>query len=66
MLKEKVFTQAESDSNVYATVAGENCTLISYTDGMCSVSPYSKKYKPVNDVPIIPAATEYRAHDDSE
>ncbi len=47
----------ELDSHADTTCAGANCHDIAYTDKICSVSPYHPKYKTVENVPVVQAAT---------
>ena len=49
----------ELDSHADTIVAGRNTLLMSYTDRVCEVSPYSDEYQPKKDVPIVSAATGY-------
>ena len=49
----------ELDSHADTIVAGRNTMVLSYTDRVCEVSPYSDDYESIKDVPIITAATGY-------
>ena len=49
----------EMDSHVDTTVASRNCDIIKYMDRSCDVSPFSDKYNPIKDVPIVSSATGY-------
>ena len=49
----------ELDSHADTNVVGRNTLLISYTDRVCEVSPYSNEYQPKKKVPIVSAVTEY-------
>ena len=49
----------EMDSHADTIVAGRNTLLLSYTDRVCEVSPYSDEYQPIKDVPVVSAATGY-------
>ena len=40
-------------------MAGKNCVILHYTDSTCDVSPFSDKYTPIKDVPILSAVTGY-------
>ena len=51
--------RSEMDSHADKTVAGKNCTILRYTDRSCDVAPFSDKYTPMKDVPIVSAATGY-------
>ena len=47
------------ESHVYTTVAGNNCTILAYTDQKCNAAPYSDEYERVMGVYIVYAATGY-------
>ena len=47
------------DSHADTTVCGANCTILSYTDKVCEVTPYTDAYDPIKDVPIVKAATAF-------
>ena len=49
----------ELDSHADTTVAGENWSIIKYTDQSCDVEPSSEKYTPMKDIPIVSAATGF-------
>ena len=49
----------ELDSHADTTVAGKNCVILRYTYCSCDVAPFSDKYTPMKDVPIVSAATGY-------
>ena len=51
--------RCELDSHAYTTVSGKNCAVIQYTDRSCDVSPFSEKYTPMKDIPIVSAATGF-------
>ena len=51
--------QTEMDSHADTIVAGRNTLLLSFTDRVCEVSPYSDEYESIKDVPIVSAATGY-------
>ena len=51
--------RCELDSHADTTVAGNNCLIMKYTDRSCDVAPFSAKYTPMKDVPIVSAATGY-------
>ena len=40
-------------------MTGKNCVILPYTDRSCDVGPFSDKYTPMKDVPIVSAATGY-------
>jgi hypothetical protein len=50
---------SEADSHAGTFVASKNCVILSFTDRMCDVQPYSDDYAPVKNVPIVTAATGY-------
>ena len=43
----------------YKTLAGKNRAIIKYTDQSCDVSPFSEKYTPMKDIPVVSAATGF-------
>ena len=47
------------DSHADTTIAGKNCAIIKYTDRSCDVAPFSEKYTPMKDIPIVSAATGF-------
>ena len=49
--------KVELDSHADTIVAGSNCVVMHYTGRECDVSPYTEEYKPIQDVPIVQAAT---------
>jgi hypothetical protein len=49
----------EVDSHADSFVAGKNCVPMHYTERSCDVQPYSDDYAPVQNVPIVTAATGY-------
>ena len=51
----------ELDSHADTIVAGSNCIVMHYTGRECDVSPYTKEYKPIQDVPIVQAATAWQS-----
>ena len=51
--------RSELDSHADTTVAGKNCVILRYTDRSCDVAPFSNKYMPMKDVPIVSAAIGY-------
>ena len=51
--------RSELDSRADINVAEKNCVILLYTDCSCDVSPFSEKYTPMKDVPILLAATGY-------
>ena len=40
-------------------MAGENCTVLSFTDRKCDVAPYTDEYDPKKVIPVVHAATGY-------
>jgi hypothetical protein len=51
--------RSELDSHADTCVAGNNTTLLWYTDHKVSVSPFIGEYKPLEDVPIATVATAW-------
>ena len=51
--------RSKLDSHSDTTVAGKNCVILCYIDCGCDVSPFSDKYTPMKDVPILSADTGY-------
>ena len=49
--------RSELDSHADTTVASKNCVILLCTDRSCGVAPFSDKYTPMKDVPIVLAAT---------
>ena len=49
----------ELDSYADTTVADNNCAIIKYTDLSFDVAPFSDKYTPMKDTPIVSAATGF-------
>ena len=49
--------KSKLDSHANTTVAGDNCIILRYTDRSCDVAPFSDKYTPRKDVPIVSPAT---------
>ena len=47
------------DSHVDTTIAGNNCAELQYTNRSCNVDPFSDKYTPMKNIPIVSAATGY-------
>ena len=42
-------------------VAGSNYVVLNYTGKVCDVSPYRDDYEPINDVPVVCAATTWQS-----
>ena len=59
IMEEPFHGRCELDSHVDTTVAGKNCAIIKYTYRSCDVSPFSEKYTPMKDIPIVSAATGF-------
>ena len=49
----------ELASHVNTNVAGKNCIIIKYTDWSCNVAPFSEKYTPMKDIPIVSEASGF-------
>ena len=47
------------DSHIDTTAAGKKYTIIKYTDRSRDVAPFSEKYTPMKDIPIVSAATGF-------
>jgi hypothetical protein len=47
----------EIDSHADTCCIGATCCIISYTDKMCHVDPYYPKYRAIQNISIIQAAT---------
>ena len=56
---EKMSATNELDSHADTTVAGSNMVMLEDTGGRASVTPFSKEYSPVPDIPIATCATTY-------
>jgi len=51
--------RAELDSHADMCCAGATAVIIEYTGKTCDVSPFSKEYIAMQNIPIIKAATAY-------
>jgi predicted metallo-beta-lactamase superfamily hydrolase len=51
--------RCELDSHTDTCIAGENCIVLEYTDQTVNVSAFSDRHKPLENVPIVTATTEY-------
>jgi hypothetical protein len=49
----------ELDSHADAACVGADCQVIAYTEKVCEVTPYHFSYAPMEDIPIVQAATAY-------
>ena len=49
------------DSHADTIVAGANCVVLNYTGQVCDVSPYRDDYAPINNVPVVHAATAWQS-----
>ena len=58
-----IYGRCELDSHADTIVAGANCIVLHYTGQECSVHPYSETYSPIDNVPIVNAATAYQCQD---
>ena len=47
------------DIHADTTTAGKNCKIIKYTDWSCDVLPFSEKYNPMKEIPIVSADTRF-------
>ena len=57
--KPGVHGRFEMNSHADTTVSGRNCDILKYTDRSCDVAPFLENYTPMEDVPIVLAATGY-------
>ena len=53
--------RCELDSHTDTIVTGKNFTILNYTGRSFEVSPFSKQYKPLQDIPIVTTDTRYSA-----
>ena len=51
--------RCELDSHVDTTVSGTNCTIVMYMYRSCDIAPFSEKYTPMKDIPIVSVATGF-------
>ena len=51
--------RCELDSHVDTTVSGKKCAVIKYIDWSCDIVPFSEKYTPMKDIPIVSVATGF-------
>ena len=51
--------RCELDTHADTFVAGRNCLLMSYTERVCDVMPYSEDYEAKTNVPIVQVATGF-------
>ena len=54
-----VVSNIKLDSHVDTIVAGENGTILSFTDRAYDVEPYTDKYEPKKGIPVFHAETGY-------
>ena len=47
----------EMDSHADTCVAGKNWSVLSYTDVVCEVTPFTDEYESIKEVPIVTACT---------
>ena len=59
--KNITYARCELDSHADTTVAGSNCIILHYTGKECDVSPYRDNYNPIQNVPIVTAATAWQS-----
>jgi hypothetical protein len=52
-----VYERCELDSRADTCCAGATAYVIEYTGKVCDVYPYSPKYKPRSNIPIVKAVT---------
>ena len=56
----------ELDSHADTIVLGANCCVLSYTGKECQVSPYSKDYDAITNVPVVTGATVWTRQGDGQ
>ena len=61
--RQTVYSKCELDSHADTIVAGANCIILNYTGQECDVSAYRDDYTPVQNVPIVTAATAWQSHE---
>ena len=54
-----ILAQNEADMNADTCCLGQNIIPIAYTNRSANVYPYNKAYEPIENVPIVSAATAY-------
>ena len=57
--RDRHYGRTEMDSHADTFVAGRNCTVMTYTERVCDVMPYSDQYEPRTGIPIATVATGY-------
>ena len=58
---DKIYGRCELDTHADTTVAGSNCVVLQYTGKECDVTPYSDSYEPMQNIPIVHAATGWQS-----
>ena len=61
--QEQFTSRCEIESYEDTVVTGKDFLLLNYTDKACSVHAYNDYYEPINNVPVVKAATEYTSSD---
>ena len=56
-LTEKTYGRCELDTRADTTVAESNCVVLQYTGKEFDVTMYSDSYEPIQNIPIVHAAT---------
>ena len=51
--------RCELDSHADTTASVKNCAIVKFMDRSGDVAPYSEKYTPMKDIPIVSAATGF-------
>ena len=59
ILGEPFHGRCEIDSHADTTVAGKNWVIIKYTYPSCDIAPFSEKYTPMKDIPIVTASNGF-------
>ena len=60
---EIIYSRCELDSHADTVVAGANCVILHYTRQECDVSMYRDDYAPVQNVPVVSAATAWQSRE---
>ena len=56
-------SKCELDSHADTIVAGGNCMVMNHTDRVCTVHAYNDNYEPLNNIPVVRAATGFTSSD---
>jgi hypothetical protein len=58
-VKTETLSFVELNSHADACTIGANCTVITYTEKTCNVTPYRPEYQALQEILIVQAATAY-------